>query len=47
LDIKPVLEILERGIASMAPSRTLEWVLGAADSTVDWDANNGYKLRLE
>jgi hypothetical protein len=44
---KEVLEILERGIASMAPGRTLEWVLGAAHSTVDWDANNEYKVRLE
>jgi hypothetical protein len=47
VDIKEALEILERGIASMAPGRTLEWVLGAAHSTVHWDANNEYKVRLE
>jgi hypothetical protein len=28
LDIKPIIEILERGIASVSPGRTMEWVLG-------------------
>jgi hypothetical protein len=46
-DIKEVLEILERGIAAVAPGRTLEWVLGAAHNTVDWNARNEYKVRIE
>jgi hypothetical protein len=47
LDIKPIIEILERGIASVSPGRTMEWVLGAAHNTVDWDALNEYKVRIE
>jgi hypothetical protein len=47
VDIKLTLEILERGIASLAPGRTLEWILGAAHNSVDWDMNNEYKVRLE
>ena len=47
LDIKEVLDILERGIASVSPGRTMEWVLGAAHNTVDWDALNEYKVRIE
>jgi hypothetical protein len=35
------------GIASMAPGRTMEWLLGAALNTVDWDAHNEYKVRIE
>jgi hypothetical protein len=46
-DIKEVLEILERGIAAVAPGRTLEWVLGAAHNAVDGDARNEYKVRIE
>jgi len=47
LDIKPIIEILERGIASVSPGRTMEWVLGAAHNTVDWDDLNEYKVRIE
>jgi hypothetical protein len=32
---------------SLAPGRTLEWILGAAHNSVDWDMNNEYKVRLE
>jgi hypothetical protein len=46
-DIKEVLEILERGIAAVAPGRELEWVLGAAHNTVDWNVRNEYKVRIE
>jgi hypothetical protein len=46
-NIGPVLEILERGIAALAPGRTMEWVLGAAHNTVDWDVHNEYKVRIE
>ena len=46
-DIKEVLNILERGIASVSPGRTMEWVLGTADNTVDWEARNEYKVRIE
>jgi hypothetical protein len=46
-DIKEVLEILERGIAAVAPGRTLESVLGAAHNTVGWDTRNEYKVRIE
>jgi hypothetical protein len=47
LDIQPIIEIFERGIASVAPGRTMEWVLGAAHNVVDWDAHNEYKVRIE
>ena len=30
LDIKPILEILKQGIASLPPGRTMQWALGAA-----------------
>jgi hypothetical protein len=31
----------------VSPGRTMEWVLGAAHNTVDWDALNEYKVRIE
>jgi hypothetical protein len=36
LDIKPILEILRKGIASVPPGRTMQWALGAAQNTSDW-----------
>lgn len=47
LDIEPVLELLKQGLAAMAPGRTMEWVLGAAHDTVDWDAQNECQVRIE
>jgi hypothetical protein len=47
LDIKPVLEILKHGIASLAPGRTMQWALGAAHNTTDWDAHKAYRVRIE
>jgi hypothetical protein len=37
LDIKPILEILKQGIASVPPGRTMQWTLGAAHNAGDWD----------
>jgi hypothetical protein len=47
LDIKPVLEILKQGIASLAPGRTMHWALGAPHNAVDWDAHKAYRVRIE
>ena len=47
LDIKPILEILKQGIASLAPGRTMQWALGAAHDTSDWDAHKAYRVRIE
>jgi hypothetical protein len=47
LDIKPILEILKQGIASLPPGRTMRWALGAAHDTVDWDAHKAYRVRIE
>jgi hypothetical protein len=47
LDIKPILEILKQGIASVPPGRTMQWALGAAQNTSDWDAHNAYRVRIE
>jgi len=41
LDIKPILEILKKGIASVPPGRTMKWALGAAHNSSDWDAPRG------
>jgi|SRR5829696_2434696 len=46
-DIEEVLETLRQGLAAMAPGRTMEWVLGTAHNTVDWDARNECKVRIE
>ena len=43
LDIKPILEILKQGIASLAPGRTMQWALGAAHNASDWDAHKAYR----
>jgi hypothetical protein len=47
LDIKPILEILKKGIASLPPGRTMQWTLGAAQNTSDWDARKAYRVRIE
>jgi hypothetical protein len=47
LDIKPILEILKQGIASLPPGRTMQWALGAAHNTSDWDAHKAYRVRIE
>jgi hypothetical protein len=46
LDLKPILEILKKGIASVPPGRTMKWALGAAHHTNDWDAQ-AYRVRIE
>src|SRR5215203_4272348 len=47
LDIKPILEILRQGIASLPPGRTMQWALGAAHNTGVWDAHKAYRIRIE
>jgi hypothetical protein len=47
LDIKPILEILKQGIASLPPGRTMQWTLGAPHNAVDWDAHKAYRVRIE
>jgi hypothetical protein len=47
LDIKPILEILKQGIASVPPGRTMQWVLGTPHNAVDSDAHNAYRVRIE
>jgi hypothetical protein len=47
LDIKPILQILKQGIASLPPGRTMQWALGAAHNTSDWDAHKAYRVRIE
>jgi hypothetical protein len=47
LDIKPILEILKQGIASLPPGRTMQWTLGAVDSTSDWDGHKACRVRIE
>jgi hypothetical protein len=47
LDIKPILEILRQGITSLPPGRTMQWALGAAHNTGDWDAQKAYRIRIE
>jgi hypothetical protein len=46
-DIKPVLENLKQGIASLAPGRTMQWALRAAQNTSDWDAHQTCRVRIE
>jgi hypothetical protein len=47
VNIKPILENLQKGLTAMAPGRTMEWVLGTAHNTVDWDAQNECRVRIE
>jgi hypothetical protein len=47
LDIKPILEILKQGIASLPPGRTMKWALGPAHDSSDWDVHKAYRVRIE
>jgi hypothetical protein len=47
LDIKPILEIFRKGIASVPPGRTMQWVLGAPHDAIDWDGHKPYRVRIE
>ena len=47
LDIKPILENLKQGIASLPPGRTMQWALGAVHNTSDWDALTACRVRIE
>jgi hypothetical protein len=47
MDVKPILEILRKGIASLPPGRTMQWALGAAHNSSDWDAHKAYRVRIE
>ena len=47
LEIKPILEILRQGIASLTPGRTMQWALAVAHNTGDWDAQKAYRVRIE
>jgi hypothetical protein len=47
LDLKPILEILKKGIASVPPGRTMKWTLGAAHNTSDWDAHKTVRVRID
>jgi hypothetical protein len=47
LDIKPILEILKQGIASLPPGRTMKWALGAAQNPSDRDGHKAYRVRIE
>jgi hypothetical protein len=47
VDIKPILEILKQGIASVPPGRTMKWALGAAPDTVDSDSHKACRVRIE
>ena len=47
LDIKPILEILRQGIASVPPGRTMQWVLGAAHDISDQEAHKASRVRIE
>jgi hypothetical protein len=47
VDIKPVLQILKEGIASVPPGRTMQWALGAAPDAVDSDAHKACRVRIE
>jgi hypothetical protein len=47
VDIKPILEILKQGVASVPPGRTMKWALGAAPDTVDSDSHKACRVRIE
>jgi hypothetical protein len=47
VDIKPILEILKQGIASVPPDRTLKWALGEVHDIGDWHPHNAYRVRIE
>jgi hypothetical protein len=47
VDIKPILETLKQGIASVPPGRTMRWALGAAPDMVDSDSHKACRVRIE
>lgn len=47
VDIKPILEILKQGIASVPPGRTMKWALGEVRDIGDWHPHNAYRVRIE
>src|SRR5512133_157764 len=47
VDIKPILEILKQGIASVPPGRTMKWALGEVHDIGDWHPHNAYRVRIE
>jgi hypothetical protein len=47
VDIKPILEILKQGIASVPPGRTMKWALGEVRDIGDWHSHNAYRVRIE
>jgi hypothetical protein len=47
LDIRPILEILKQGIASLPPGRTMQWAVGAAHNSSEWAAHKAYRVRIE
>jgi hypothetical protein len=47
VDIKPILQILKQGIASVPPGRTMQWVLGAPHNAIDSDAPKACRVRIE
>ena len=47
LDIKPILENLKQGIASLPPGRTMQWALGAVHDSSDWHAHTTCRVRIE
>jgi hypothetical protein len=47
VDIKPILEILKQGIASLPPGRTMKWALSEAHDIGDWHPDNAYRVRIE
>lgn len=47
VDIKPILEILKQGIASVPPGRTMKWALDAAPDAVDSDSHKACRVRIE
>jgi len=46
-DIKPILQILKQGIASVPPGRTTQWTLGAAQNPSDREGHKAYRVRIE
>ena len=47
LDVKPILEILKQGIASVPSGRTMQWALGGPHNASDWDGHQAYRVRIE
>jgi len=47
VDMKPMLEILRQGIASVPPGRTMKWASGEAHDIGDWHPHNAYRVRIK